>query len=263
MGLAIDTIAGAYQNPSTGATLTLNTGDSNVVRNFPQSAKAYLDFVARQGAAEGKIEINSPLLHDNTHALRWQLAETVTVQLMPREIGCPVFPSDNLTITIGGGTAEYDAAALGFYYTDLPGVSALIKSWADIMPQIELIKTVEVDFTTTANAAWLDTVITTTENLLKADRYYAVLGYDTDLGVLAAGIKGTDTGNLRICGPGSTTTLATGNYFVDMAERHNRPYIPLFAANNRNGTFFSCAAIANSATKGFLNLALLAPGYVP
>ena len=184
--------------------------------------------------------------------------------LMPPDVGQPVHPSDALTVTLSGGTAEVDAGCFGIYYTDLPGTAAKLHSWGDISGAIQNIKPVEVDFTTSATAAvWNDTVITTTENLLKADTWYAVLGYLTDTAVLCMGIRAPETGNLRICGPGPTSTFRTDNYFIYMAGHRGVPYIPTFNANNRGGVFLSAAAVATStAVKGSLILAELASSFV-
>lgn len=266
MGLGIDTIVGSIANPgAAGAAVTMQTGDSSTVRNFAQAAKARLDFVGRQGTTAGFVEIKSPRFHDVSRGLHWIFNETPAVQLMPPMTGQPVYGADVLTINVSGGTAETDGVAAGIYYTDIPGISAILKSASDILPNVVNIKPIEVDCTQGASAfLWVDTAITATENLLKANTYYAILGYDTDTAALAIGVKGPETGNLRIAGPGSTSTFFTDQYFLYMNEKHQVPYVPIFNANNRNNFFVSVSQLATGGTtKVMLNVAELAAGFQP
>jgi hypothetical protein len=264
MGLAIDSVVFTALNPGAApaaGNAVVNAGDSAQIRNFTPTGTASIDVVSRQGATEGFVELRSPLFHDNVRGLHYITAETPTVLLMPQQVGQPARSADTLTITLAGGGAETDAGFMGVYYSDLPGAAAKLQSWANLSPLVQNIKPVEVDFTTTALGLWLDTVITTTENLLKADTWYALLGYITDVPVNAIGIKCPETANLRICGPGATSTFRTDEYFLLMDARHGRPYIPTFSANNRAAIFVSASAVAAAATKCTLILAELAKSY--
>lgn len=266
MGLAIDTVGFSAVNPGAApaaGNAVLNGGDSATIRNFPVTSRAYIDFLTRQGASEGFVEVRSPLLHDNVRGLHIITTETPAVYLLPQQVGQAMRSADVTVITISGGAAETDTGAFGVFYQDLPGAAARLKMWEDIAASIVNIKPVEVDFTTTAGGAWLDTVITTTENLLKADTFYALLGYLTDVAVTAIGIKAPETANLRVCGPGPTTTLRTDDYFILQSQRHGRPYIPIVNANNRNNIFVSAMAVAAAATKSTLILAELVAGFTP
>lgn len=259
---AIDTVAFSLANP--GGTFTAATaasGDSFTVRNFNIATDAArLVKVFRQGATSGGVRILSPLLHDAVRGITILTSETPAVFAFPRETGQLLRPQDGLTVQITGGGAETDAGALQIYYSTLPGASARLFMPADILPRIIRIKPLEVDFTTNAAASgWLDTVITTTEDLTHANTDYAVLGYTTDTAGTAFGIKGIDTGNLRVCGPGSTSSIVTGDYFWEASLRDQIPYIPVFNSANKGGTFLSSFAVAAAATKVLLNLAELSP----
>jgi hypothetical protein len=266
MGLGIDTIVGSALNPgASGGAATMNTGDSATVRNFNQTSRARMDFVSRQGTVAGFVEIKSPRFHDVSRGLHWIFNESPAVQLMPPQTGQPVYGADSLTINISGGTSETDGFAAGIYYFDIPGIAAILHSPAEIIAAIVNIKPIEVDVTQGASVfAWVDTALTTTENLLKANTYYAILGYTTDTAALAVGVKGPETGNLRICGPGSTSTFFTDQYFIYMSNLHQNPYIPVFNANNRANLFVSIAGLATGGTtKVVLNAAELAAGFTP
>lgn len=268
MGLGIDTIVASALNPGAAPAAdnaVINGGDSKTVRNFAQTSRARLDFVCRQGATAGLVGVKSPRFHDVSRGLQWILSESPSTVLMPRETGQPVYGADIMQLTISGGGAETDGISIGIYYYDIGGIAATLKSPGDILPNVVNIKPTEVDVAASATAfAWNDTALTTTENLLKANTWYAVLGYETDTAAVAVGVKGPETGNLRVCGPGAISGLLLADYFVEMSLRHGAPYIPVFNANNRANFFVSTAFAAVAGTvKITLNLAELASTFTP
>lgn len=250
MGLAIDTAVFTVTNPgSGGAAATINAGDIAGVRSFNPPSTAVLDFVTRMGATEGFVSIRSPRFHDPVRGFQVITSETPAVLLMPRETGQPVYSADVFTIQVSGGSAEVDGGAFGVYYTDLGGANSKYLNWSDISSSVRNLAPIEVDVAAQATAgAWTDTVITTTENLLKADTYYAVLGYLVDTACIAVGIRSPETANYRCCGPGPTQSFPTDDYFIRMNQRQGRPYIPVFNANNRAGIYVSTSTISTSAT---------------
>lgn len=262
MGVAFETVGFQLLNPgATFVAATVAPGDSFTVRAFPVgTAKARLFRVIRQGVTAGGVRILSPLLHDNVRGITQLTTETPTTFAFPREVSQELRPQDTLQVQISGGGAETDAGALIVYYTDLPGAQARLFSPSDIGPRIKTIKPLEVDFTTVvAGTGWLDTVITATEDLTHANTDYAILGYTVDTACVAIGIKGIDTSNLRVCGPGSTASIVTGDYYWENALRENLPMIPVFNSANKGSTFVSAYAVAAAATKVILNLAELYP----
>lgn len=264
MGMAAETVAFFATNPgAAGLAATMATGDSNRVRTFNPQAPGKILSASRQGVTEGFLQVASPALHDNVRGIRFITSETPTSFALPREIGQPLVSGDTLNFTLSGGAAEVDGGTLTSFYQDLSGISARLHMWADLAGQVEHIKVLEVDFNTAATAMqWQDTVITTTEDLLNADRSYAVLGYSTDIAMAAVGLKGQETGNLRLCGPGVTRTDDTADYFAELAETYGLPMIPVISANNK-GSIFVCAAAVQVATaaKVCLYLARLSPTF--
>lgn len=250
MGRAIDTVAFRAVNPGAGgAAATAATGDSGMIRSFPNQNNAWLIELLRAGGTAGFTQVTSPMLCDNVRGIRYTTAENPSRLLIPAGAMQKLTPGDTLAVTISGGAAETDVAALSVYYDNLPGASARLHSWGDISGLIANLKPMNVAVATNATAGqWSDTVITTTENLLDANTDYAVLGFITDVAICALGVKGTETGNLRICGPGSTASDVTSNYFVNMSNMLGQPCIPVFNANNRGGVFVSTldAAAATS-----------------
>lgn len=248
MGVAIDTISGSATNPSTTVTaVTMATGDSATVRNASASASVYLDEIYRQGATEGYIRVRSPLLHDMVQGIRFTPSETPSNRLLPSYIDQLLRPQDPLTIEVSGGASEVDGVGASIWYSDLPGASARLHTLGDIAGLIKSVKPIEIDFNTSGTAMlWADTVITTTENLLHANTDYAVLGYITDIALCMVGVKGIDTSNLRVCGPGSLRSEVTSDWFVQQSMRTGRPWIPVFNSANQGAVFVTAAAVATT-----------------
>lgn len=254
MGLAIDTVLLDVHNAATTAigltAATAATGDSLAVRNFPDNAYASLENVFVQGAsAPRRVRLLSPRLHDNVTGVSFQSAENPTEFLLARDISQQLYAADQLVAQLDAAGSSDTVAALSVYYSDLPGVQANLKTWDQIKGRIIDIKPVEVDVTTSATiGAWQDTVITTTENQLKANYEYALLGMETSAALLCQGIKGPATGNMRICMPAASPTLRLTDYFIYQSQASGKPWIPVFAANDRASTYVSTAANTASAT---------------
>lgn len=264
MGKAIDTILVSAVNPGAGGAVGVVTpsGDPLQVRNFPPGSHAWLENIIRMGTAAGFVGVTSPLLHDPVRGIRITPAESPSVYSLPGEACELLQPQDTLTVTISGGAAETDVAALSLYYDNVPGADARLASWGDISGNIKHVKPLSVAVTSSATiGAWTDTALTTTENLLHANTDYAVLGYMSNTALAVIGIKGVDTGNLRACGPGSTSEFPTTGYFIDMGRDTGRPHIPVFNAANAAATFASVAASTASvaATVEFLLAELASP----
>lgn len=265
MGLAIDTVGFVATNPGASAAGTMLIGDPAAVRNFQSTDRAYIMELFRQGATEGLVAARSPLLHDAVRGVQFTPSETPSALLLPRRGNQPVKAQDTIQYFIGGGGAEVDLGGSQIWYSNLPGIAARLHMWGDLDPLIVNIEVVEVDFNTNATAGqWADTVITTTQNLLKANTDYAVLGGIVDVAVCMFGIKGPDTGNLRICMPGVVRSEVTSEYFARFSDDNGIPYIPVINSANQGSTFLSCSAVAaGAAIKGQLILAQLSQYVTP
>lgn len=261
MGLGIDTVLLDVHNAATSAIGLTNatpaTGDSLNIRSFDKPAFAKLDSFFLQGSGATSARIISPRMHDNVTGLTYQTSESPSQFLFPPDYGQDLASVDALTVQMSAAASSDTVAALSDYYSDLTGISADLRRWADIKPKIVNLKTMEVDVTTSGTiGAWQDTVITTTENQLKADYQYALLGFETSAALLCMGLKGPATGNLRVCAPGATSTLDITSYFIQMEEHHGRAYIPVFKSNDRGNTYISAAA--NTASVAAKVVAILA-----
>lgn len=248
MGLAYDTVLTDVHNAATSAiTLTpatvTNSGDSLSVRSFDAPNWAKLVSMVVQGSGAQQARLISPRLHDNVTGFTFQATESPAEFLFPPEVAQPLYSVDNLTVQLAAAASSDTIATLGVYYKNLDGIDADLRMWSDIQPNIINYKTVEVAVTSSATiGSWVDTVITTTENQLKADYRYALLGFQPSAALAVVGLKGPATGNLRVCAPAATATYPLTDYFIFLSQKHNMPMIPVFKANDRNNTYLSCAA---------------------
>lgn len=243
MGLAIDTVLGNVTNSAALTPVTLAVGDSGTVRSFPTGSNTTLEFIAYQSTVAGALRITSPMLHDNVRGISYEPSESPASFLMPQDTGQPLVSQDTLLIQASNAAAGVTNVGLGIYYQNLSGQAARLHSWGDISGLIKNIRPLEVSVTSNATPGqWEDTVITATEDLLHANQDYAVLGYTTSAALTVIGIKGQETGNLRVCGPGATSTLDITDYFVTMSQRMGTPHIPVFNSANKNNTYVSVAS---------------------
>jgi hypothetical protein len=254
----IDTILGKAVNPSATFTgVTFATGDSGQIRNFPATSQAYIDRITRVGAASGSVRLLSPYLHDNVRGITFTSPQSPATRLMPRWNTEFLQPQDTLTIQLTGGAAETDLASVSVYYSQLAAGTARLHSIGDIMGNIAHIKPMVVAITNSATTGtWTDTLINTTEALLKANTDYAVLGFVTDTAMGMVGIKGLETLNLRIAGPAVTDTNITEDFFINWSNDRQSPHIPVFNSANIGSTYVStCDATASTTANVQLILA--------
>lgn len=267
MGMALDTVVTSAVNPGAGPTAftTAVSGDSLVVRNFNlQTDTAKLVQLTRRGGTSGFARVRSPLLHDNVRGIMFTSGETPSLAAIPVEFAQRLTAQDTLIAEGSGGGAETDLIILTIYYSNLAGASARLHSRGDVSGVALRMKPLTVAVTSSATIGqWVDTVITTTEDLTHANTDYAVLGYVTNVALGWVAIKGIDTGNLRVGGPGTVNAEDSSNYFLWTSERLGVPFIPVINSANKGGTFVSvvdsAASTAATITLMLVELSQLLP----
>lgn len=266
---AIDTVAVFSTQGAASAfptALAAAPGDSLSVRNFPTGAVAQLEALLYSAGGGERVRVVSPNLHDNQTGITFEPLEVPAQFLVAAPFEVNLQANDQLSVYGGIAAAGTIAGALQIYYSQLPGISARLHSWGDISGNIRYIKSVEVDLNAIAVGVWTDTLITTTENQLHANKDYAVLGYQCNAAIDIVGVKGSATGNLRVCGPGASSTLDITEYFVYMSEENGVPYIPVFNSDDRFAFYvsaFNHAAVGAAADHVYLILAELITPVVP
>lgn len=246
---AWEVITGRATNPGAGgAALTPNTGDSFQVRSTPDTANPWLYGIWAQAATAGFVRIRSPRMHDFVQGLRFQNPANVVRNLLPDGVRTPLYSQDIVTFEIAGGAAETDSAAFLVYYPDLGGSAQRLATWDQIKPNVLELATVEVVVTAPAIGDWsAGTAINVTFDLLKGNQDYAILGYQTLATVCAVGVKGSDTANLRVGGPGTNESIETRDWFKTLSESSGLPAIPVINQANRASTLLH---VCNSTAAG-------------
>jgi hypothetical protein len=208
------------------------------------------------------MPIKSPKLHDTTYGIQFastpkSLAGTSIfnpVNLLPSYASQTLYATDTLTWSIAGANADAVCATLDVYYTDLSGIAARLYSWEQIHPLIVNLAGVQVSPVTNGTAGLIGTsaLLNSGQYNLKANTDYAILGWQLEQPATAVMMRGTDTGNLWIGGPGSWDAKTNGAYFVDQSVRYasqgRAAQIPVFNSNNAGGFEVNLASTATTQT---------------
>ena len=247
MGLVMEVVGGYAAAPGSNFTpITPFTGDSFLVKNANPAKRTFLGSAWAYLHTEGALRIRSPKLHDNVQGLNWTISGTAPIPVLEHETVQTVYPQDVLTVEVTGSSTagQYEQACLLMYYEDLPGVNARLVNWSDIAGKIKNIFTVSVNLTASTAMNWTGTAaINSYVDLFKANVDYALLGYMTSPMATAVGIRGPDTGNMRIGGPAlGTYWFLTRDYFVRLNKMWGVPTIPVINGSNKFSTTVDVAA---------------------
>jgi hypothetical protein len=261
MGKALEVITAQVTNP--GATLTAvtpNAGDSLTVRACNDNAKIEL-IQAWAFTTTNLIErIRSPRMHDQAQNMRLQATASQPYPLLPWNASQVLYSQDPLTVELMGGAAEVDMTSILIYYDDLPGIAARLHTPDEVIPLIEDLTTVEVDLTSSATSCNYSATVALNGSFdtLVRNRDYAVLGYQCSTTGGTVGIRGSDTGNVRVGGPITNLAFVTDNWFVRLSEQYKRGFVPVLNSGNVGAILVDCACQAASTSfKVSFNLALL------
>ena len=238
MGLALD--LQAYTSTSTGAgtfvAATNFTGGIGNVRNFAPTDSAQLIEFGRKGATVGTARIRSALFHDDVQGIRVRALAADPTSHIPHWQPNLMFAQDNYLIDGDGTNTEVEAYAASIFYSNLPGAAARLHSPADVLPLIDLVTVQQVTISAVAPPAFATGALTALFNVLKANRDYAVLGYQSDVALLGVGLQGADTGNLIAGGTCEADIFKTRDKFVRMSYELDLPLIPVINAANAPST---------------------------
>lgn len=252
MGVAMETIDCALAAAAAGGFQAFGAGtnQSLSVRATNGTSQAHLIDVGADLTTEGQVTIRSPRLHDPTEGILLEAPSGNPFPLWPLGASQTLYSQDQLTVgaifTAAPGAAAIEHITLQAYYDDLPGVSASLRHWAEVQPNIIEFVGVKVTPTTAASpGSWgAGVAINSVFDLLKANQPYAVLGFVAGAVATAVALQGPDTGNLLCGGPNSNTPDDTREYFKRLSDRTGLATIPVINSANKGGTN---VAIAGSA----------------
>lgn len=235
VGMAVTTAAGY----GTWTAAAGYTGQSATVRNTALGSKISLEAFWQESAQAGGFRVRSPRLHDNVRGLEFNAPATTPVNAMGLRPFTPLVAQDLLIVEASGAAADATGVFLQVSYDSLPGSDGNYASWAQIKPRIVDTMTQEyvASAVATANTWSAGAALNTTSDLMKANTWYALLGYVTSVTFGAVAIQGPDTGGLKIGGPAIANALETREWFLWMDEFGEVPGIPIINSANKSGTF--------------------------
>lgn len=239
MGKALEVITGFVTAPSTTLTaLGLASGDSLQIRNAQIDSMIRLVNAWADNQTSGTLRIRSPRLHDNVEGLRLDVLASEVKPLLPRRFMQKLIPQDTLTVQLSGsGTAgDIETATLLVFYEDLPGISARLIDAPALLANMVHIMSVENTLSLGTSGGYSgEEAITAEFDQLKANTDYALLGYLVDAECATVGWRGSDTGNVRVGGPGDELGRDyTASWFYDLSFWNQMPMIPVFNSANKD-----------------------------
>lgn len=252
MPAAMEFITGQATNPGATITqLTANSGDSFAVRATDVSADIELWNAWAFTTTNLLLRIRSPRMHDQSQNIRLQPPASTPRPLIGLQPSQRLYSQDNIIAEITGGAAEVDAASFLIYYADLPGISARLFPWNQVEPLVQNLTSVQVSPVSSATACNYGAAVALNSSFdtLIRNVDYAVLGYECATVGLSVGLRGADTGNLRVGGPLYNQTELTASWFVNLSQANSQaPVIPIINAANVGAVLCDVVAQGVSAT---------------
>ena len=248
----MEILTGQATNP--GATLTqvtANSGDSFAVRSTDVASDIELWNVWAFTNTNLTARIRSPRMHDQSQGFRLHPQAATPRPLFGLQPSQRLYSQDNIIAELAGGTAEVDALSLLVYYRNLPGIAARLHSWAEIEPLVQNLTSVEVAPVSSATSCNYGNAVALNSSFdtLVRGMDYAILGYECSTTGLSFGIRGADTGNLRVGGPLYNQSEVTAAWFANLSQANgNANTIPVIGAANVGAVLCDVVAQATSTT---------------
>lgn len=255
----LDTVSGFVTAPGNNFTAwTMAAGDSLTVRNANPAKRSLLLAAWPWNNAVGTLRVRSPKLHDNVQGIRVNaLAASVYNELWSAAMQT-LYPQDTLVVEqTGSATAgQIETGSLLVYYEDLPGVAGRFISTADLLKRMVNVFTDEVTCTPAATGGYSgQQAFNASFDLSQANTDYALIGYSVSARCATVSLRGPDTGNLRVSGPGEPTIRnITTDWFKHLSDTSGIPLIPVINSANKAGTFID---VVSNQTAGQVTIDLI------
>lgn len=249
---AIEVISGYVTAPSTTLTsLTMNGNDSLTVKST--KGMAYIASVFSKNQAAGRVEIHSPRMHDNNHGWNYDVVTGNPEEYWPDGAMEQVFSQDNLIVQQSGSATSGDLEETGLilYYSDPGGIDQRLIHYREAFRRKQRMVTTRHSITGGSSGGYSGEVAISGGSVyeLKANRDYALVGYAVNTSVFAVVVKGNDTGNVRVGGPGNAADKRkTGSFFLRKSRINGIPFIPVINSANGGNTTVGVACDENGGT---------------
>lgn len=232
MGLGLD--MQALSSTSTGAgnfiaATSFTSGITNI-RNFAATDYAKIISFGRKGATVGTARLRSALMHDDLQAFRVRSLAADPSNHIPHWAPLTVYAQDSPIIDGDGTNTEVECYTYSVFYNNIIGGAARLHSPADVLPLIDLILGQQITISTVVPPNFATSNLVSLYNTLKANRDYALLGYQTDTAVAGIGVQGSPTNGLVAGFTGEADIFKTRDIYVRNSYELGVPLIPVINA---------------------------------
>ena len=182
------------------AAMTPGTGQSFTLRSQDTSRMLKLMNVSAMFAVLSNLSIRSARMHDNVRGIAFTLAVTAWADYLTN-INQDLIQQDNINVIagIGGGAATNDCAAMAVWCEDIAGAPGNLFTWDFIKPYIKNIMMQEVTLAAAVAGNWdAGARLNVSQDLMKANTKYALLGCLAGQGSGLFSIAGPSTGNVKL-----------------------------------------------------------------
>jgi hypothetical protein len=264
MGVIIDDITN-FKNSLTGGAfeaLSPATGESNSLRWLGGATQAQLISAwGADSATKCQFSIRSPLLHDNVRGMRFGHMFNPTLSansgkpqlyLAPHWTQ-PYEPTDTLIVEANGTAADRCVFTQSVKYTSPDIQGARLITPQEVDSRVKNLVGILVAPTGAATGDFGTAVaLNSSDDRLKANTDYALLGATSDLMFTTMAIFGPDSANFSISMPGSWQEDIQAGWFYELSIALNQPLVPVFNANNKGVTFIKIADVGGAITPNIL-----------
>jgi hypothetical protein len=216
--------------------ITLAVGDTLQIKNSGGQIKLLKAWT--QSATANSFQIKSPRFHDNVNGLIYSPLGTEIKNCID-SIPQSLVSQDTLLVNMKGSTGAGQINSIGMlvFYSSLKGSDGNFLAPSQVMARAVSKTTVQVTLALGTTGGYSGEVaINSTSDLLKANTEYAIVGYILNAKCASIGIRGTDTGNIRVGAPGSNEPEVTRNWFLDISKEYMLPLIPVINSANKANT---------------------------
>lgn len=233
--------------------LTPGSGDSATFQTFTPGTQAYLaDVRAVDDAAACEVSLTASRFHDQILGIAGWVPDGSTLappnrttSVSPPGFDQPIYPADVLQVKVLGSAGDNVNVTLSLYYSDLPGISAVLRSYEVV--KANTINLVGVDVALDASSGsgqgdWSQGVsLSAGGRRLDAGKYYAVLGFTGAEPLAAIAVTSFETGNIKIGGGLIADGERDAFQLAEMARIYNAALIPVINGNNQDSVTVFCA----------------------
>src|SRR5262249_42443758 len=128
-------------------------------------------------------------------------------------------------------------------------VDARLITGSQLDQRVEKYTTIETSVASSAGPGYSGEVaITTSSDLLMANRDYALIGMSSRTLAHCLTVKGPDIGNVRLACPGVLRQELTSQWFAMLSRAIGKPMIPVINSGNKSQTLVGVAVDENAGT---------------